>query len=448
MSVDGLIKTKARLGRTAARRAASGLTVHWRTIEWWGAGACLFLNSGAIFPLMLSEANGDISEPAKAKLRLLSLPVYAFILLILSRHIRQFAIAFSRNLYLNLLIAMPFISVLWSVSPSVTMRRAIGLLFSLLLSYVVAICFTPRQLLMLVMATLGTCIVLSLVLIVVAPHYAFMQLDGTLQGIFVTKNALGWYSSILALTTSIVLIDSSFGMRRTALLLLVASFACLAGSTSMTSIIATSSAAGLIWFYSTLPKKHGIVRVVFVLVFIQGAAALLMMLHEFLVPVLLALGKDATLTGRVPLWELVDGAIGRRLLLGYGYQAFWTEANPDAWAIWSQVQWMPPHAHNGFRDTLLSFGIGGMVLFVLAVARAIFRGASLQCRAPDAGWLWLNVFMVMVLVMNLTESIFLVSNDTIFVLFSAAVILFSLYSPAYAAKPGPSGIRTGLPSGI
>ncbi|MGO7785777.1 O-antigen ligase family protein, partial [Rhizobium ruizarguesonis] len=70
-----------------------------------------------------------------------------------------------------------------------------------------------------------------------------------------------------------------------------------------------------------------------------------------------ALGKDATLTGRVPLWELVDLEISDRWMFGYGYQAFWTVANPEATRIWLKIGWASPHAHNGYRDILLSFGI-------------------------------------------------------------------------------------------
>ena len=87
---------------------------------------------------------------------------------------------------------------------------------------------------------------------------------------------------------------------------------------------------------------------------------------------------------------------------------------------------MAPHAHNGFRDTLLSFGLVGMGLLAMVIVRALRQGAVLQCRAPQAGWLWPNVFMVMVMVMNLTESIFLVQNDTIFVLFSTCIIIFAV----------------------
>jgi exopolysaccharide production protein ExoQ len=433
MSVDAFQNMSGGRPRALRRRTAGDLVVSWRTVEWWGAGMCLFLQTGAGFPLLMA-GSGDLDDPAKAKLRLLSLPAYAFIGLILGRNIGQFGIALKRNLQFHLLIAMPFLSVLWSVSPSITLRRAIGLLFSLLLAYLLAIRFTPRQLLLLVMATLGVCIVLSLALLAISPGLALTPTDGTMRGIFLTKNSLGWYSSILTLVTVVVVLDGSFGYRRTGMVLLVASLACLAGSMSMTSVVAAASMVCLIWFYTTLPKVHGIRRVVFVLVFVQAAIVLLILLHEFLVPVLEALGKDATLTGRVPLWELVDAEISHHLLLGFGYQAFWTEGNPEAWAIWTKIQWAAPHAHNGYRDTLLSFGIGGMALFVLVVVRAIRQGAVLQCRGPEDGWLWLNVFMIMVLVMNLTESIFLVQNDAIFVLFSTSLILFSLYVPAYTGK--------------
>ncbi|HVW57552.1 MAG TPA: O-antigen ligase family protein [Rhizobiaceae bacterium] len=417
--------------RALGLRASSGLAVNWRTVEWWGAAIALFLQTGAIFPLMMAAPDGTIDDDAKAKLRFLSLPVYAFACLILSRNFRQFLVALARNLQFNLLLAVPFISVLWSVSPSTTLRRAIGLLFSLLLAYALAIRFTPRQLLLLVLAAIGTCGILSLALLCLSPGLARMPGEDAVRGIFVHKNSLGWYAGILVMVATAAVIDRVLGMRRIAFVSLIVGLICLVGSGSMTATIAAVAAGVLFWFYSTLPKSHGISRTVFVLVFVEIIVLLLFALEEFLVPVLEALGKDATLTGRVPLWRLVDQEIARHLLLGFGYQAFWTEANPEAWAIWSQIHWMAPHAHNGFRDTLLSFGIVGTSLFAFVLIRALYQGARLQCRAPQDGWLWLNVLMVMVMVMNLTESIFLIQNDAIFILFCTAIIMFSLHTPAY-----------------
>lgn len=415
-------------------RITSGPAITWRSIECWGAGICLFLQTGALFPLLLSDPDGGLSDHSKSLLRLVSLPVYAFTILILTRNLPLFLMALRRNLLLPLIILLPFLSILWSISPSLSLRRAVGLLFTVLLAYVLAMRFTPRQLLLLVFATLGTCIVLSLAMFAVAPHLARMPMDSEMRGIFINKNSLGWYSSIMILAAAVVLIDGTLGLRRTAFILLAASGICLVASGSMTATIAIASAFCLIGFYSALQRSSGIGRILLILLFVQLAAGLLISLHEFLVPFLEALGKDATLTGRVPLWELVDRQIASHLMFGFGYQAFWTEANPGAWSIWSEILWMAPHAHNGYRDAMLSFGIIGTAFFVLLLLRAVRQGAILQCRDPQYGWLWLNVFTVMILVMNLTESIFLIQNDAIFILFSTAIIMFSLHVPVVSAE--------------
>ena len=107
------------------------------------------------------------------------------------------------------------------------------------------------------------------------------------------------------------------------------------------------------------------------------------------------------------------------------------------WTIWSKINWLATHAHIGYRDTMLSFGIDGMTLFVLLNFSEVRQRAVLQCRDSQYGWLWLNVFTVMILVMNLTESIFLIQNDTIFVLFAIAIIMFSLYASVVSTSPRP-----------
>ncbi len=124
---------------------------------------------------------------------------------------------------------------------------------------------------------------------------------------------------------------------------------------------------------------------------------------------------------------MVDEAIGRQPLLGYGYQAFWTEASSGAWWIWSAVGWMAPHAHNGLRDTMLSLGMAGVALLLIVIGRAVCFGAVLLRRARGDGWLWLNVLVAMFLTMNLTESLLLVQNNFFFTLFAAAIIMFGLH---------------------
>ncbi|MBX4950464.1 O-antigen ligase family protein [Rhizobium binae] len=423
--------------RVDSLRTASGPTISWRVIECWGAGISLFFQAGALLPLILADADGALSESARSILRLPCIPVYVFTAVILIRNFPQFLTALRRNLMVPLILALPFLSTLWSIGPSTTLRRAIGLLFCVLLSYVLAIRFTPRQLLFLLFVTLGACIVLSLIISVVLPALATMP-DGAMRGAFIHKNVLGWYAALMILVATAVLIDGTFGLRRTAFVLLAAGIICLASSGSMTAIIATSVAFCLMGFYSLLQRSSSIGRIVIVLFFLQLSVGILVSLHEFLVPALEALGKDATLTGRVPLWELVDREISDSWMLGYGYQAFWTTANPEAMHMWVKIGWAAPHAHNGYRDILLSFGVVGMIPFALMLPHAIRQGAMLHCHDAQYGWLWLNVLTIMILVMNLTESIFFVQNDAIFILFTTAIIMFSLYAPVVSISHAPA----------
>lgn len=409
-----------------------GPALRWRSLEWWGAGLCLFLLSGAIFPLILTGGATSVDDGSRSLLRVLPLLVYAISAGLLMRHPDQLLAAIRRNLPLLALVALATLSVLWSIGPSVTLRRAIGLFGTLLLSYLLATRFTPSQLLLLIVATLAPCMVLSILLMGAAPHFGFME-DGAARGVFIHKNVLGWAAALATVGAAIMVIDRSHGLRLLGVLALPASILCLLASKSMTGLLATTAAMGLVWFFLALGRSRGTSRMVLVIVFLQVVTLVLLALGEFLVPLLEALGKDATLTGRVPLWKLVDEMISQKIALGYGYAAFWTPGNPDVWRIWGEIGWQAPHSHNGYREVLLGLGLVGFLTFATIVVRAAWQGAVLYCTRPWEGWLWLNVFIGMYLVMNLTEAIFLVQNDLFWTLFIAVILVISLRYPEQVA---------------
>lgn len=415
-----------------------GPAVSWRSLEWLGAGVCLFLLSGAILPLVLSGGGTSVDDGSRSVLRLLVLPVYAISAGLLARHPRQLLMAVRRNLPMLVLIALPFLSVLWSIGPSVTLRRAVGLLGTMFLAYLLAIRFTPSQLLLLIVATLAPCMVLSILLMGAVPHLGLME-DGAARGVFIHKNVLGWAAALCTVGASVMLIDRSHGLRLVGALALPASIVCLIASKSMTGLLSTTAAMGLIWFFLALGRSRGTSRLVLIIVFLQFVALVLVSLGEFLVPLLEALGKDATLTGRVPLWALVDEMIARQLVLGYGYAAFWTPGNGDVWRIWAAIGWEAPHSHNGYREVLLGLGLVGFLTLATVLVRATWQGAVLYCTRPWEGWLWLNVFIGMYLVMNLTEAIFLVQNDLFWTLFSTVVLMISLRYPERGATAPADG---------
>lgn len=406
--------------------APSGLRLRWRTLEWWGCGLALFLNTGAVFPLMLEVQNGTLGDPERAKLRLLQLPVIIITVVLLSRHTGALMLLMRRSLPLVLLIALACLSTLWSIEPQITLRRAFALVTTGALAGLLAIRFTPRQLLLLVASVIGLCLWLSLAAAVVTPNAAYMASGDGFRGAFTHKNVLGWAACLGVILAIGLLRDPHWALRRRGVWLLVASVACLLLSGSGTGLVTSTIGVILYAFYGLLRRTTGLSRVIVILFALETVAIFLLGTRLLLVPLLEAMGKDATLTGRIPLWALVDDRIRAQPWLGYGYQAFWTDGTYGADMIVAAVQWHPPHAHNGFRDIMLSIGAVGLSVLILTLVRAIQQGAALHCRAPADGWIWLNVMVGVILAMNLTESNLLLQNDIQSLLMMTAIAMFGL----------------------
>ncbi|WP_118138612.1 O-antigen ligase [Oceanicella sp. SM1341] len=408
--------------------AAGGLCLSWRGFEWWGGGLALFLLSEAVLPLLVMGPAGALSAQQMAQLRLVALPAYLVTAVLLWRHRRLFLWrALPGNLPLLLLMALPFVSVLWSISPSVSLRRAVGLLASMLLGYLLAMRFGPRQLLVLVGLVAGLCLAASLLLAALAPELGRMPAETALRGAFTHKNGLGRMACLGAMLAAALLLDPDRALRRGGLLLLGPALACLVLSQSATALLSAGMALGLAGVYALLARWRGLARILLVLVVVQVVAALLAWLSFSLVPFLEAIGKDATLTGRIPLWHELAPEILARFWTGYGYEAFWTPGNEALWRIWAAVGWAAPNAHSGWREVFLSFGLPGVALLALALLRGLRQGAALHCARPEEGWLWLNVLPGMVLSINLTESSLLIQNDLLWILLTAALTMFSLH---------------------
>ncbi len=174
---------------------------------------------------------------------------------------------------------------------------------------------------------------------------------------------------------------------------------------------------------SLMARTRFIGRALIVLLLVQLAAILLLVLTYSLGPLLEALGKDATLTGRVPLWAEVDRAIAAHPVIGYGYQAFWTDGNGLAWNIRDTIAWSAPHAHNGYREMMLGLGVVGFVLCSIVVVRALVATTRHHCRAPTAGWLWMSPLLSAALVINLSESNLMIQNDLMTIVLGTIVVL-------------------------
>jgi len=81
------------------------------------------------------------------------------------------------------------------------------------------------------------------------------------------------------------------------------------------------------------------------------------------------LSNAGQLTGRTDLWAACWEYIQERLLLGYGYNSFWTAANTED--IRYRVDWFSGSAHSVYLDLWLGLGIFGLAAYVILLIGAL-----------------------------------------------------------------------------
>jgi exopolysaccharide production protein ExoQ len=121
--------------------------------------------------------------------------------------------------------------------------------------------------------------------------------------------------------------------------------------------------------------------------------------------------QDATFSARTIIWDFVFYEIGRRPLLGWGFNSFWL-AGPDAPSIVDASGWVKlmPNAHNGYLDTMLELGPVGLallVIFIMTTLHAIGRVANPD---PARAWVMLSLAIFMIF-HNLLETSWLHSGE-------------------------------------
>jgi exopolysaccharide production protein ExoQ len=96
--------------------------------------------------------------------------------------------------------------------------------------------------------------------------------------------------------------------------------------------------------------------------------------------ILIALGKDPTLTGRTTLWTAALQQIEQNPLLGLGYQAFWRQGFAPAEHLW----WIMGihgragfHFHNLYFNTAVDLGFVGFLIICIMMLRLIFLSLNL-----------------------------------------------------------------------
>lgn len=119
-------------------------------------------------------------------------------------------------------------------------------------------------------------------------------------------------------------------------------------------------------------------------------------------PLLQAMGRDASFTGRSKIWEVV---LQQEInpVVGCGFYSFFIEKGDDVWAEF--FEFSANSAHNGYLEIYLDGGIVGCVLlgcFLLSTLGRLSRRYSHE----DSYSRYLFTLAVVALIMNFSESYF------------------------------------------
>jgi exopolysaccharide production protein ExoQ len=320
--------------------------------------------------------------------------------------------------------ALAVLSILWSQFPVRTMAFSFNAVLCLFFALCFYLRFSREDQLRLLYWTGYIVAIGSMAMALLVPHYGTQSGvggQGEWKGLFHTKNVLA-RACVFLLTPALF----NYGDRRISRISRVAYIVLLLvviiKSSSKTGLIAAAACIAFAFMIRLLTRFSQ--RDAFLLaafgVGVITAGTIIVMANASLI--LLALGKDSTLTGRTAIWNGVMASIGKRPILGYGYGGFWWGTRGEAYNIDSRVGWMVPYSHNGFLDVWLDLGVVGFTLISLTVIKAIRDGLkSLRGGRPFyAQWCLSIVFLT--ILYNLDEGTLLAQTELVWVLYVVACI--------------------------
>lgn len=319
---------------------------------------------------------------------------------------------------LLVLMALPALSALWSPDPGLTLRRTLSLWGTTVYGIYLGVVFTDVQMrrLLILSALLGAAA--SGLLIAFTEDSGRMEygvVGWVWQGVYSHKNVLAQNMALGMLCLLVPVPDRQLTplrvLGRAAMLGVMALF--LFKAYSATSWVVLATALGVGWL---LPPNGAPAHRWFLFWVLAFTIAVIgpVLLSIDPVGIMGALGRDASLTNRVPLWQFVIDRIWDEPLLGWGYGTFFSGMDSPAAEHWAVSKLFEIHSHNGFLQLALDSGLAGVgaLLVLLAGYVRILRRTG--------EWAWHVVLLVFILGHNVAEVSLVSPHALLWALFLAA----------------------------
>lgn len=317
---------------------------------------------------------------------------------------------------LLIVLALPMISALWSINPSDTIQRGVAVIGSSLFGIFLACRLRPVDAFRLIGTAATMSAALSLALIAFLPSVGLMSEGEYVNvwcGAHLHKNGLGQMTALGAMICLVVLVSE--GLKGNAVLMvgLALNVLLLTGSRSLTSQLVFVIGVVLLFTMSRFVRMLADYALLTVPLMVGAILfAIFVLSGDNLVDLLVTAGKDATMSSRVPLWQLLGGFMEGHWWLGHGYEVFWSDASYAVRVIERKLHFRPYYSHNGYLEIWLAFGMIGLALVAALIGTLSARTMRGLYRNPRDPLLLLGfVYTLMFLLQNTAEATILQRNN-------------------------------------
>ncbi len=327
---------------------------------------------------------------------------YGFIAIVVALRLRDFVPTSIKATSVMLMTFIALLSLVWSEAPGATISRSVALIMMTIFSIYFAGRYPLGSQIRILATVFFLFTVFSVVFVIVLPEYG--TAGSAWQGIFTQKNVFGRIMLIASIVTLAYPVKTPKGARRK-LLAYLSLVVLIFLSDSMTSLIILFSVS-IVFLFAPISRLKPIQSIAFFLaMFLPIMVTVYAVVNIDTDEVLIALGKDPTLTGRSEAWENLDLAIVDRPFTGYGYGAFFNQWNGTYGELFSEGgEWAPGSAHHNYRDIWLNIGVGGVILFMISNIILLVRSILLIRKTSSTGGMFPLMMMVFFIVVGFSES--------------------------------------------
>jgi exopolysaccharide production protein ExoQ len=385
----------------------------------------------------LNKTGDDIISQGNTVDRIVKLCMLAVsIYIIATRWSLTRSLAKHINLGAAAILALAALSAKWSIDRDATLLRFISLLAIVMICFSISLAgWHRRRFQQLAVPPLMYILLASLVLGIIFPDRIAeigddLSLKGAWHGITITKNQFGMTASLAI----IICVNrwlageqrASWAIAGTAV-----SVVCLILSRSNTSLFATLLAT----LFMVLVVRVPMVRQQFTTPLAVGIGATLLVYelaiqnvipgaYTLLSPIMSLTGKDATLSARTDIWDIIKEHIQAAPYLGTGYGAYWVGAvrESPSYIFVYKMYFYPTEAHNGYLDIINDLGYVGLSCLVAFLFLYVRQALQLMKTDRNQAALYLALLFQQ-MVLNMSESEWFSRDSTFTILILAMMCL-------------------------